>query len=148
MRIVLSFILLFSLASCGYGDKPPFMKNVMIKKSTSPLYKEGFKDGCETGYGSIQNSYYQQKYKFTQDWRLIEDSTYYKAWSFGYVYCRSVSLKWSFDPIDKRENIENMDNSRGMSESILSNNEMNTYQGMWSNKMWSTGSAWTADGMW
>lgn len=54
----------------------------------SPEYKQGWKDGCETGLSSMTNDYYRAFYQYRVDVNLVNNETYYRAWKDTFNYCR------------------------------------------------------------
>jgi hypothetical protein len=96
------FIIALMLCSCsdlmdgleGAGGEvnmwkplPPGMGEV--DPNAPPIYKQGWRDGCETGmwvYGG--DNYRYLGYKFKQDYSMINNEDYYSAWQDSYLYCR------------------------------------------------------------
>lgn len=60
----------------------------------SPEFKQGWEDGCHTGYASYGNNRYKAAYSFTQDPELVDNSEYYRAWQDGQLYCRWYTFGW------------------------------------------------------
>lgn len=60
----------------------------MEPKNLSAHMKQGWKDGCESGLGSMTNSYYRANYKFRMDPGLRQNPEYYKIWKDTYNFCR------------------------------------------------------------
>jgi hypothetical protein len=66
-----------------------------LSEEFPPKYRQGFKDGCETGNSAYGGAHYRNLgYKYTQDLTMINDPEYYKAWQNGYRYCRWY--QWNF----------------------------------------------------
>jgi len=51
-------------------------------------YKQGWRDGCETGMAAYGNMRYKAIYQFKQDQNLTGNPIYYNAWRQSYTYCR------------------------------------------------------------
>ena len=60
----------------------------------SEMFQKGWKDGCETGLGSYGNTRYQMAYDFVQDYELVNNPEYYRAWKDANVYCRWYAYGW------------------------------------------------------
>jgi len=63
----------------------------------SPIYKEGWNDGCETGLAAYGNDIYKAMYKFKQDPEKMRDRSYYRAWNDALNYCRSYVNRYLTD---------------------------------------------------
>jgi hypothetical protein len=94
------FFLLVFLSSCSFIKedvlepanlwKPrPFGMEMEGPKDASPIFKQGWKDGCETGLAAYGSDHYRNLgYKFKQDISQINNTEYYMAWQNSYRYCR------------------------------------------------------------
>ena len=61
-------------------------------KEYTPLYVDGWKDGCHTGISAGANQWYKMYYKFRQDPLLAQNAIYYKGWKDAFDYCS----RWAF----------------------------------------------------
>lgn len=52
-----------------------------------PIYQQGFKDGCESGYSGYGNNFNKMFWKWKQDPKLAQDKVYYQIWKDAYDYC-------------------------------------------------------------
>lgn len=57
-----------------------------------PIYQQGFKDGCESGYSGYANNFNKLFYTWKQDPQLSKDPVYYKIWKDGYWYCAAYAM--------------------------------------------------------
>ncbi len=79
------------------------------KDSGSPVYQQGFDDGCKTGLATMVSDAYKSFYGFKQDPYMVDNPVYYKAWKDAYQYCRQYAFRFTWDPIDKTSN-KSLDN--------------------------------------
>lgn len=59
-----------------------------------PEYKEGYKDGCQSGmatYGPVQ---YKLYYNYYQNYGMLKDKYYVTAWHEAFDFCRHFTLKY------------------------------------------------------
>jgi hypothetical protein len=62
----------------------------------SPIFKQGWEDGCDTGLGVNGGlSYRRKSYRFKQDITMLDNPEYYGAWKTAYTYCRFYVWNWS-----------------------------------------------------
>ncbi len=54
----------------------------------TPLYVEGWKDGCATGTHASSNHWYAQFGGFKQDPIKAQNRIYYKGWKDSFDYCQ------------------------------------------------------------
>lgn len=52
-----------------------------------PIYQQGFRDGCESGYSGYSKSFNKMFWRWKQDPELAQNETYYKIWKDAYGYC-------------------------------------------------------------
>lgn len=100
-------LLLVLLPSCDFTKenvlepinlwKPrPYGMEMEGPKDASPIFKQGWKDGCETGLAAYGADHYRGLgYKFRQDVTQINNVEYYMAWQNSYRYCRWYI--WNFN---------------------------------------------------
>ncbi len=58
------------------------------KLNGPPEFQQGFKDGCETGYGAWGNIFAHTFYGWKQDPILAQNPAYQQIWIDAYSYCR------------------------------------------------------------
>lgn len=90
MRRIITFIMIMLLSGCGAG--PPW-KTWMFEgpppgQDYTPLYVDGWKDGCETGVSATTNHFYKFQYDFKQDPIRAQNRVYYKGWKDAFDYCQ------------------------------------------------------------
>ena len=70
-------------------------------QNTSPDFKKGWRDGCESGTKSSTNSFYQMFYKGNKQdgYKMATSPDYSNAWNKAWWYCTHAS------EIDKKRGI-------------------------------------------
>jgi hypothetical protein len=94
-KIILITACVLSLTACqnvpawkyGMFERPEGNKNY------PPVYISGWKDGCESGAEASANHLYRFKYKFRQDWKMLNDQIYVSGWENAYNHCRKYVLQ-------------------------------------------------------
>lgn len=84
-------VLGFLLSACG--DFKP-VSNIYDLPYASPPnappeYKKGWEDGCKSGFSAYGNDVMKTFYHFQQDINSMRNTSYVKAWSDSFNYCRS-----------------------------------------------------------
>jgi hypothetical protein len=89
-------VLCLSLTSCSLFQQfvNPRPLGMSETPDGSPIFKQGWEDGCETGLNAYGNEYYKNLHSFQQDPYLIHDPEYYRAWNDSYQYCRWYTWVW------------------------------------------------------
>ena len=57
-------------------------------------YKAGFKDGCESGLATYGTIFYKMRYGFYQNYEMLSNVDYDRAWHESFNYCRHYNLKY------------------------------------------------------
>ena len=93
MRRLVLLSLLF-LSACS-ADSPFAVRPIWTKihgdqltKDFSPDARQGWKDGCETGYTVYGSNVYKSTYGFKRDTTKVGNYQYENEWYNGYNYCR------------------------------------------------------------
>lgn len=90
IRIFLTIFLLLTISSCRWitGGGSPFFKwsNIKIPPGT-PVFQQGFKDGCSTVLYARGNYWYRMRYSYTYDPQMIGNPEYRFGHSRGYSWC-------------------------------------------------------------
>lgn len=99
--IVLTICIL--LSAC---HNVPMWKYSMFERPSGnvnypPLYIKGWQDGCESGAQASSNHLYRLRYKFRQDWTLLNDAAYIRGWQNAYNQCRKYILQYNLDKIKR-----------------------------------------------
>ncbi len=91
----LTILLLFSILLSSCADfrpmvGPPWMQDLLKNGPAggTTSFKLGWRHGCETGISATANRFQRSFYKFKQDYRMLEDPSYYTAWRTSYDYCQ------------------------------------------------------------
>lgn len=96
LKVVLLVFILCELSACRYFHmdigwaKPPEFD--MTPPPGPPIYQQGFKDGCESGYSGYGSSGQKLFWKWKQDPRLVENKVYYQIWKDAYGYCALYAM--------------------------------------------------------
>ncbi len=100
LSIILSAVFVLTLLT-GCDWKPrvgsPFggnQKMLFEGPPGPPNFKQGWKDGCETGISATANQYQKMFYKFKQDSALAQDPTYYTGWKTAFDYCQRYMFQY------------------------------------------------------
>lgn len=64
----------------------------------SEVYRQGWKDGCETGLAEFGNSAYKTFYRFKQNMALVDNPEYYAVWKQAEQFCKHYVYKWGNRP--------------------------------------------------
>lgn len=92
MNIYKTKLLLIILLISGCHNVPVWKYDIFErppnKGNYSELFLKGWRDGCESGAEASANYLYRLKYKFKQDWKLIENKEYITGWEHAYNFCR------------------------------------------------------------
>lgn len=64
----------------------------------TPLYVEGWQDGCHSGIHATANNWYKMHYSFRQDPYKAQDRVYYKGWKDAFDYCQRFMYQWKRRP--------------------------------------------------
>jgi len=66
-----------------------------------PMYLHGWRDGCESGADASATHFYRVvRYKFKQDWQLLDNNFYVRGWEDAYNLCRKYILQNNLDKIE------------------------------------------------
>ena len=96
---ILSVIILFFITACSVGGAtiratdPPFKP--VPPDNVPQEYRQGWLDGCETGFGAHGSDVYRWEYNFKQDPSQIMNPVYYKAWKDAENYCRTYISEYT-----------------------------------------------------
>lgn len=96
------FMLLAVIAgtACTFNGASPRPLNPPFTPAPPPdapqEYRQGWLDGCETGFGAHGLDVYRTNYKFTQNPSLVMNPVYYKAWKDAENYCRTYIFEYSY----------------------------------------------------
>ncbi len=100
MKYKLIIILLSCCALGGcYDFRPrvgaPWMQDLLNNGPPGPTnFKIGWKHGCESGMSATANKLQRHFLRFKQDYRLVEDPSYYTAWKTGFNYCQRYVFQY------------------------------------------------------
>ena len=97
-NIIIAVIICLPLMGCvNFKAKvgSPWMQDLMNKGPDGPVnFQLGWRHGCETGISATANKLQQHFYKFRQDYRLVEDPSYYAGWKSSYDYCQRYVFQY------------------------------------------------------
>ena len=90
-RFVIIMVMLM-LIGCGknfhsdFGWAKPASLQMKLDVG-SEKYRQGYADGCESGYSGYSSSFNKMFYTWKQDPQLTPDPVYYQIWKDAYSYC-------------------------------------------------------------
>lgn len=89
-------ILILLLSACtNYHSDVGFMSPASLVKEInfgSEIYRQGYKDGCESGYAGYASSLTKLFHKWVQDPELAQNKVYYQIWKDAYGYCAYYAM--------------------------------------------------------
>jgi hypothetical protein len=93
-----------SMSSCRNGKfypawAKPLSLDIADAPEGSPIYQQGYRDGCESGFKGYSQPYNKVWWKFRQDPKLRGNPVYYKIWKDAYSYCAAYALSASMNGI-------------------------------------------------
>jgi hypothetical protein len=62
-------------------------------------YVKGWQDGCESGAQSAANHLFRFKYKYRQDWRMLDNQQYVSGWEAAYSHCRKYIYQHNMETL-------------------------------------------------
>lgn len=92
MRKLFLMASLVLMQSCVGGPHPMFMD---MDPPGSPEFKMGFKHGCESGFATYGTIFNKSYYEFYQNYDMLENIDYDRAWHEAFNYCRHYNYKWN-----------------------------------------------------
>jgi hypothetical protein len=86
--------------SCITGCKYGYMDSGITKPGGfrteldygSPDYRQGYADGCQSGYGGYGNSFNKMFSPWKQDPNQVTNPVYYQVWKDAYTYCAFAAM--------------------------------------------------------
>ncbi len=97
-KIALAIIMLLLLSACSVKPQvgAPWMQDLLQNgpKGASPIYQQGWRDGCESGIGLVSNSLQRHFYTFKQDGYQVQNPEYYIAWKNSLQYCQNYVYQY------------------------------------------------------
>ncbi len=99
LRLLIILAIILQLSACKKVQQMVFEPRPWGMAETpdgSPVFRQGWEDGCNTGLGVYGGSAYRvNAYKFRQDITQTDNPEYYRAWKDAYTYCRWYVWNWS-----------------------------------------------------
>lgn len=93
MRFGLVLVLLF-VSACGIVTAPKPIYNRIhtdqLSADHNPSARQGWEDGCHSGYAVYGNHYYKAWYDYRRDPSKVGDRQYEMNWYEGYHFCRQT----------------------------------------------------------
>lgn len=93
MKNLILIMTVITLQSCSWAGPRPILMD--MDPPGSPEFKMGFKDGCESGFATYGTFFYKLNYSFYQNYEMLSNVDYDRAWHEAFNYCRHYSLKWN-----------------------------------------------------
>ena len=76
----------------GWAKPSGLMMTLPEDKPYSQVYKQGFEDGCSSGFGGYANSFNKMFHPWKQDPELAQNKKYYQIWKDAYSYCANWGM--------------------------------------------------------
>jgi hypothetical protein len=95
--ILCSIMLLMALSSCDFRPQvgPPWMQEMLTQGPEGPTkFREGWRDGCESGISATSNQLQRSYYKFKQNYELSQDPVYYTGWKTAFDHCQRYVFQY------------------------------------------------------
>lgn len=96
LMIVGGFLSLSVMTGCTYfnsktglGRPGGFMMEIDYG---SPDYRQGYKDGCASGYSGYGDSFNRFFHTWQQDPEKVKNPVYYQVWRDAYTYCAFAAM--------------------------------------------------------
>lgn len=77
---------------CKYFKTPPLLQAELPENAGPEIYRQGYKDGCQSGFGAYAIAAYKPRNPWIQDPVLAENKVYYQIWKDAYAYCSMFGL--------------------------------------------------------
>ena len=94
IKLIIILVLTFGCTQMNHDfsriTKPPTM--TMEPPDGPPIYQQGFREGCESGYSGYSNSFNKMFWRWKQDPELAQNEVYYKIWKDAYGYCAVYAM--------------------------------------------------------
>ena len=84
------FLILLQISSCRWigGAGTPLFGSLSVKvPDGTPVFKQGFKDGCESVLYARGNQLYRHRYSYKYDPKMIDNTEYRFGRNRGYNFC-------------------------------------------------------------
>ncbi len=93
VKIILTILL---VNGCHYANKPRGIDRGMIDGAPdgTPIFRSGWKDGCESGISAVGSLQYKAANGFSYDATMLSSNEYHNAWRLGFRYCRWYTAQW------------------------------------------------------
>jgi hypothetical protein len=94
-KILLAFLIIAPLGACTHMHLKPQLflppEFDMTPPPGPPIYQQGFKDGCLSGFSGYGNNLPKLAFGWHQDPELSKNETYYQIWKDAYAYCANYA---------------------------------------------------------
>jgi hypothetical protein len=85
-------VVIFVVSACGIFTRPiPIYTRLhqeQLGMDHNPSARQGWEDGCYSGYAVYGNHYYKAWYDYKRDATKVGDKQYEMNWYEGYHFCR------------------------------------------------------------
>ena len=71
----------------GMVKAPNLMTELDEDGDYSEIFRQGYREGCESGYSGYASSFNKLFFTWKQDPYLAQDPVYYQIWKDAYAYC-------------------------------------------------------------
>lgn len=87
MRALLMIVLVFSMSGCGGWRGYHAVSLDMTPPDGPEIYKQAWRDGCQTGIAANTNDFYKIFARIKQDPEGMKQEIYRRVWQDAYNYC-------------------------------------------------------------
>jgi len=97
MRNITLCLIFVLLGACtnyhwNWGGGKPTSLDMKNGPDGPPIYKQAYRDGCQSGYSGYANAWNKVWYSFKQDPQLAQNPVYYQMWKDAYAYCANYGM--------------------------------------------------------
>lgn len=81
------------IIGCKHMRNTPHSLRLELSEEEGPeIYRQGYKDGCTSGYAGYSNRISKMFFEWTQDPILAQNPVYYQVWKDAYSYCANYAM--------------------------------------------------------
>jgi hypothetical protein len=98
IKLFLTCFSLLLLCNCQSINKPTPVGIYRGMEGTAPAgsetFRQGWKDGCESGISALGSLHYKATHAFRYDAAALDNNEYHNAWRLSFRYCRWYTAQW------------------------------------------------------
>ena len=96
LSIMLTAAVLTGLSGCKYFSSKTGLGRpagfIMTIDYGPPDYRQGYSDGCQSGYSGYGDSFNRFFHTWKQDPDKVKNPVYYQIWKDAYTYCAFAAM--------------------------------------------------------